>query len=149
MGVWLLTSSNDDGTQSQSPSQYRVRSRKISNPRDFSLECSYRSEIWQVARQQYCRATYQISERLKYLKHLSRAFDTLRDITIRCPKCDIEIVPVYLPIHRHITCVYPRRHTAMEWMKQIERCWHHLVWTNRLIRKALSYDNINWFYFSL
>ena len=39
-----------------------VRSRKVSKPRDFYLELSDRSEIWQAPRQQCCRGACQKSE---------------------------------------------------------------------------------------
>ena len=44
---------------------------------------SYRSEIWQAPRQQCCRGTCQISERLEKFKPESRGFETSRDLAVR------------------------------------------------------------------
>ena len=60
-----------------------TRSRKFSNPRDCLLKYSYCFDIWRAARQHCCRAACQISERLDDSKHRSRAFEALRDLTIR------------------------------------------------------------------
>ena len=60
-----------------------VRSRKVSKPRDLYLELSDRSEIWQAPRQQCCRGACQISKRHEHFNTRSRAFETLRDLTIR------------------------------------------------------------------
>ena len=70
------------------PSQYpkrrlSVRSRKVSKPRDFYLELSDRSEIWQALRQQCCRCACQISKRYDNLKYQSSGFETLRDLMKR------------------------------------------------------------------
>ena len=70
------------------PSQYpkrrlSVRSRKVSKPRDLSLELSDRYEIWLALRQQCCRCACQISKRYDNLKYQSRGFETLRDLTKR------------------------------------------------------------------
>ena len=72
----------------RAPSQYpkrrlTVRSRKVSEPRDWYFKLSYRFEIWQAHRQQCCRSACQISERSDNSKHKSRGFETLRDLTKR------------------------------------------------------------------
>ena len=68
------------------PSQYPkrrlfVRSRKVSKPRDWYFELSYRFEIWQAHRQHCCRSACQISERSDNSKYKSRGFVTLGDLT--------------------------------------------------------------------
>ena len=50
-----------------------TRSREVSNPRDWMLQRSYRSEIWQTSRQRCCRNASQISERLEKLMPESHA----------------------------------------------------------------------------
>ena len=72
----------------RAPSQYTkrrlsVRSRKVSKPRDYMLQWSYRSEIWQAPRQQSCRCACQNSKRYDNLKYQSRGFETLRYLTLR------------------------------------------------------------------
>ena len=52
-------------------------------PRYWMLQWSYRSEIWQAPRQQRCRGTCQISERLEKFKPESRGFETSRDLAVR------------------------------------------------------------------
>ena len=47
------------------------------------LQWSYRSEIRQAPRQQRCRGTCQISERLEKFKSESRGFETSRDLAVR------------------------------------------------------------------
>ena len=51
--------------------------------RDWMLQWSYRSEIWQAPRQQRCRGTCQISERLEKSKPESRGFETSRGLAVR------------------------------------------------------------------
>ena len=60
-----------------------VGSRKVSKPRDWYFELSYRFEIWQAHRQHCCRSACQISERSNNSKYKSRGFETLRDLTER------------------------------------------------------------------
>ena len=60
-----------------------AKSRKFSKPRDWMLQWSYRSEIWQAPRQQRCRGTCQILERLEKFKPESRGFETSRDLAVR------------------------------------------------------------------
>ena len=60
-----------------------AKSREVSKPRDWMLQWSYRSEIWQAPRQQLCRGTCQISERLEKFKPESRGFETSRDLAVR------------------------------------------------------------------
>ena len=60
-----------------------VRSREVSKPWDFYLELSDRPEIWQTPRQHCCRCACQIAKRYDHPGTLSRAFETLRDLTIR------------------------------------------------------------------
>ena len=60
-----------------------VRSRKVSKPRDWPFELSYRFVIWQALRQQYCRYACKISERSDYIWYKSPAFDSSRYLTIR------------------------------------------------------------------
>ena len=60
-----------------------AKSREVSKPRDWMLQWSYRSEIWQAPRQQRCRGTCQISERLEMFKPESRGFETSRDLAVR------------------------------------------------------------------
>ena len=70
------------------PSQYPkrrlfVRSRKVSKPRDWYFELSYRFEIWQAHRQHCCRSACQISKWSDNSKYKSRGFETWRDLTER------------------------------------------------------------------
>ena len=72
----------------RAPSQYPkrrllVRSRKVSKPRDWCFELSYRFEIWQAHRQHCCRSACQMSERSDNSKCKSRGFETLRELTER------------------------------------------------------------------
>ena len=60
-----------------------AKSREVSKPRDWMLQWSYRSEIWQAPRQQRCRGTCQISERLEKSKPESRGFEASRDLAVR------------------------------------------------------------------
>ena len=60
-----------------------VRSRKVLQPRDLYLELYDRSEFWQAPRQQCCRCACQISKRYENFDTWSRAFETLRDLTMR------------------------------------------------------------------
>ena len=60
-----------------------VRSRKVSKPRDWYFELSYRFEIRHAHRQHCCRSACQISERSDNSKYKSRGFETLRDLTER------------------------------------------------------------------
>ena len=73
---------------SWAPSQYPkrrlfVRSREVSNPRDWYFKLSYRFEIWQAHRQPCCRSACQISERSDNSKYKSRGFETLQDLMER------------------------------------------------------------------
>ena len=75
-------------SETRAPSQYPkrclfVRSREVSNPRDWYFKLSYRFEIWQAHRQQCCRSAFQISERSDNSKYKPRGFETLRDLTKR------------------------------------------------------------------
>ena len=80
----LTEISEETWAPSQNPKRrLSVRSRKVSKPRDFYLELSDRSEIWQALRQQCCRCACQISKRYDNLKYKSRGFKTLRDLTKR------------------------------------------------------------------
>ena len=49
---------------------------EVSKPRDWYLQLCDRSEVW-------CRYACQISKRYEHFKIRSRAFETLRDLTIR------------------------------------------------------------------
>ena len=60
-----------------------VRSREVSKPRDWCLELSNCSEIWQAHRQHCCRGACQISERCDKSHYQSRGFETSRDLAIR------------------------------------------------------------------
>ena len=60
-----------------------VRSVKVSKLRDLYLELSDRTEIWQAPRQHCCRRACQISRQYEHFNTRSRAFETLRDLTIR------------------------------------------------------------------
>ena len=60
-----------------------VRSRKVSKPRDWYFQLSYRFEIWQAHRQHCYRSACQISERSDNSKYKSRDFEILRDLTER------------------------------------------------------------------
>ena len=86
--LWDSSFHGRDQQWSRAPSQYPkrrlfVRSRKVSKPRDWYFELSYRFEIWQAHRQHCCRSACQISERLDNSKYKSRGFETLRDLTKR------------------------------------------------------------------
>ena len=59
-----------------------IKSREISKPRDLYLELSDRSEISQALRQHCRRCACQISKRYKHFDKRSRAFESLRDLTI-------------------------------------------------------------------
>ena len=52
-------------------------------PRDLYLESSDRYEIWQAPRQHCCRGACQILKWYQHFNTQSRAFETLRDLTIR------------------------------------------------------------------
>ena len=72
----------------RAPSQYPkrrlfVRSRKVSQPRDWYFKLSYRFEIWQAHRQQCCQSACQISERSDNSNYKSRGFENWRDLMER------------------------------------------------------------------
>ena len=60
-----------------------VRSREVSKPRDWCLELSDCSEIWQAPQQRCCRGACQMSEQCDNSNYQSRGFETSRDLTIR------------------------------------------------------------------
>ena len=60
-----------------------IRSHEVLKLRDRQFKLSYRCEIWKTRRQQCCRGTCQISERLDYSKYKSRGIETSRDLTKR------------------------------------------------------------------
>ena len=60
-----------------------LRSRNISKPWDLYSELSDHSEIIQAPQQHCCRRACQISKRYEHFNTRSRAFETLRDLTIR------------------------------------------------------------------
>ena len=60
-----------------------VRPRKVSKPRDFYLELSNRSGIWQAQWQPSCRCASKIAKRCDNLNDRSRGFETSRDVLIR------------------------------------------------------------------
>ena len=60
-----------------------ARSREVSKSRDFGLDISNRSEIWQAPRQQRCQDVCQISDRYDYYSNQSRGFEISRDLSVR------------------------------------------------------------------
>ena len=58
---------------------------KISKPRDWLLQLSHRSGIWQAFRQRSCQCVCQISKRLQKFKSKSRGLDTSRDLAVKRP----------------------------------------------------------------
>ena len=62
-----------------------AKSHEVSTPRDEMLQWSYRSVIWPTSRKPYCRAPYQISERLKKSKPEFHGVETLRNLAVRRP----------------------------------------------------------------
>ena len=72
----------------RSPFQYPiihriVRSREVSKPRNWYLELSDRSEIWQTLRRHRCRCACQTSKRCDDSNCQSRGFGTSRDLKVR------------------------------------------------------------------
>ena len=60
-----------------------ARSRKISKPRDSSLDFSNRFESWQVLRQQGCRDACQILQRYDHYNIQARGFETSSDLAVK------------------------------------------------------------------
>ena len=54
--------------------RFTAKSREVSRPRDWMIQCSYRYEIRQASRQRCCRCASQVSEQLQKLKPESRSF---------------------------------------------------------------------------
>ena len=89
-----------------------VRSHEVSKPRDWCLELSDHSGLWQAPRKHCCRGACQMSERCDNSNYQSRGFETSRDLTIlnnwlSLKKC--RVTGYNQSLHRrHMTDMAPR-----------------------------------------